>query len=416
MTIVAVETMKKIVIAYNSAACMKGKDLYLKRILESNTGVSCWLFGGDDVSEDSNLDKLCEVIGDCEAYVYLFVAPDSPLGEQVVDSARLKLQYAYQHKKRILFVSLDGSGLPDEFSGFGVDKVYDGTSSQALDHFCKLILGSSEEDSDGDTMFRLGDDYFYGWNGKQCDYGAAVSCYKQAADEGSLDALLALGNCYQHGDGVDRDPGKAFQCYMEAAKGLPDAMYEVAACYHYGCGVNKDYSEAFKWYLEAANEGHFEANYQVAECYRFGRGVESNHVQAVSRYEKAAERGHMEAMYDLGNCYQYGEGVERDLAMSLRWFERAAELGHFDALKEVADCYLFGDGVEANPQKGVELYRQAATQGCLPALTALAECYRFGIGVEKNEELAVEYYKEAAGQGDPEAIDSLKDMGYTVWI
>ena len=48
-------------------------------------------------------------------------------------------------------------------------------------------------------------------------YQAAIKCYERASALGCVEAKLALGFCYFHGDAVDQNYSKAVECFEEAA-------------------------------------------------------------------------------------------------------------------------------------------------------------------------------------------------------
>ncbi len=64
---------------------------------------------------------------------------------------------------------------------------------------------------------QLGEDYYYGKNGKTQDYNKAVYWYEKSANQGYDFAQYSLGYCYQHGQGVSKDYTKAVYWYEKAA-------------------------------------------------------------------------------------------------------------------------------------------------------------------------------------------------------
>ena len=74
-------------------------------------------------------------------------------------------------------------------------------------------------------------------------------------------AQIALGLCYDHGDGVIADPKKAFEWYLKAAKqGHSDyAMFIVGSCYEQAKGTERDVEAAREWYSRAAKDGYEDA-------------------------------------------------------------------------------------------------------------------------------------------------------------
>jgi len=126
-------------------------------------------------------------------------------------------------------------------------------------------------------------------------YGEAFLMLKALAEEGYSDpeALVALGDCYCHGEGVDMD-----------------------------------YREAMVWYAKAAEMGHDFAQKEMGDCYFFGKGgMPQDFRMAVEWWGKSAGQGNYGAQFNLGSCYCNGEGVSKDYAKAAAWYRKAAEQG-----------------------------------------------------------------------------------------
>ena len=68
------------------------------------------------------------------------------------------------------------------------------------------------------------------------------------AERGNLNAQFNLAFVYQHGEGVAKDPQKAFDWYLIAARrGHPSAQFNVSELYLKGEGVSKDIVWAYVW-------------------------------------------------------------------------------------------------------------------------------------------------------------------------
>ena len=149
-------------------------------------------------------------------------------------------------------------------------------------------------------LYTIGDDYYYGRNGKKQDYAEAVRYYREAAEQGHADAQYHLGICYYWGHGVDASETEAVKWYRKAAEqGHADAQYRLGFCYEYGRGVDESKTEAVKWYRKAAEQGHADAQYRLGFCYEYGRGVDESKTEAVKWYRKAAEQGDLMAKIGL---------------------------------------------------------------------------------------------------------------------
>ena len=61
------------------------------------------------------------------------------------------------------------------------------------------------------------------------------ACYEQAASSGHSPAEFALAVCYEKGRGVEKDPVKAIEIFMQAAEhGDAAAQFKLGEAYYYG--------------------------------------------------------------------------------------------------------------------------------------------------------------------------------------
>lgn len=79
-----------------------------------------------------------------------------------------------------------------------------------------------------------------------------VLIYRMAADQGSVDAMNALGYCYSAGVGVQRDLALSVWWYRRAA-GLGNiaAMLSLSLCCRDGVGTGKNTRESVRWVRRA---------------------------------------------------------------------------------------------------------------------------------------------------------------------
>ena len=89
------------------------------------------------------------------------------------------------------------------------------------------------------------------------DYETAVPLLRMAADAGSDQAQLWLGNCYDAGMGVEQNAEEAVKYYrLTADQGFPVALFAVGDCYYLGTGVEKDPEAAREWYQKSLDAGY----------------------------------------------------------------------------------------------------------------------------------------------------------------
>lgn len=104
-----------------------------------------------------------------------------------------------------------------------------------------------------EAIFQRAEAYYYGQNGQAHDTAKALELYRQAAEQGHIEAQFALG----------------------AALKMP--------------GEYKNTREAVKWLRKAAEQGHQEAQAELGHCYEFGVGVEINLQEADKWYRMGEE-------------------------------------------------------------------------------------------------------------------------------
>ncbi len=92
------------------------------------------------------------------------------------------------------------------------------------------------------------------------DYNAAAKWYYEAAELGSVGAITQLGNFYRRGQGVEQNPEKGLEWYLNAVAINPDynpeTLLAIGLMYQKGEGTEPDTQEALLWMRQAAESGH----------------------------------------------------------------------------------------------------------------------------------------------------------------
>jgi TPR repeat protein len=182
---------------------------------------------------------------------------------------------------------------------------------------------------------------------------------EEESKKNSTRAWDNLGRYFFNGLGVERDYGKALECYHKAAELKSGwAMEQIGWCYEKGLGVPFDENEALKWYRKAAESGQTWSMGHVAVWNETGRGTEKNPVEAYRWYRKRAETGGGDRWADenVGRCHEKAIGTKKDDAEALRWYERAAQKGSLWAGEQAGRFYEEGIGTEGNPEMAYRFY------------------------------------------------------------
>lgn len=270
------------------------------------------------------------------------------------------------------------------------------------------MLKKAAELGSGDAMMSLGDHYYYHLPIDEKDFVEAVRWYQAGADIDHARSCDALATMYAYGFGVDADTQKADELYERAASlGYSYALIRLGIMYERN---GLDYAKALDSYERAAAAGERSAGYKIGYMYDEGRGVEQNNDKAMEWYKKSADMGYSSAMVNLGAMYYNGQGTEVDYTTALSLFERAAELENSGGYNWLGWMYEHGSGVEVDITRAVSLYTKASEMGSGNATYHLANCYRDGKGVEKNIEKARELYNKAVSLGEELAKDALEKL------
>ena len=126
-------------------------------------------------------------------------------------------------------------------------------------HFTEQPV-NTRKDISAEEAIILGDEYYFGKNGKNIDFGQAIKYYNIAAKQKNADAEYKLGTLYF--DGI--------------------------------C-VTQSYEKAIFWFEQAAFHKHAKAHLRLAQCYEKGLGVPQDHKKALSHYEQASISGEHDA-------------------------------------------------------------------------------------------------------------------------
>jgi hypothetical protein len=147
---------------------------------------------------------------------------------------------------------------------------------------------------------------------------------KELAEKGDAIAQFNLGDCYDNGQVVLKDPVEAVKWYRKSAEqGVAQAQYKFGYCYYHGVGVLKDPVEAVKWYHKAAEQGFVDAQLFLVRCYDDGIGVPKDSVEADKWFRWSAEHGDVNAQYNLGRCYSIGERFTKDVVEAYAYYNLA---------------------------------------------------------------------------------------------
>lgn len=116
------------------------------------------------------------------------------------------------------------------------------------------------------------------------DQRLAAHYFRLAADKGNIAAAYKLGEIYENGQGLARDPIQAFHWYMKAAaRNDKHGQLKVGWCYQKGIAVAADPAIAAIWYRTAAENHNIWGYHMLAFMLADGEGMKQD-VALARRY------------------------------------------------------------------------------------------------------------------------------------
>ena len=172
-----------------------------------------------------------------------------------------------------------------------------------------------------------------------------LAALENAADAGQPMAMWQLGTMYENGEGVDRDPVKAFSYFAQIANQHADAAPK---------GVEADIvAQSFVKVGDYYKEGLPDA----------GIPADANRSHALLLHA-ATYFGDADAQYRVGLLYTQEDEMGVSPLQSARWFSLAARKGHCPAQAQLGDMMFHGvEGIQAQPVEGL-MWLVIAQQRC----------------------------------------------------
>lgn len=226
-----------------------------------------------------------------------------------------------------------------------------------IEKYTKEALEKKALDGDADAMWQLSllcqdegdEDESANWFGKALDAGqtdallyAAELCLnkelevysvdhaemylKQAADQGSIKAMLQLGKL----------------ALGDLEEGFMQAAIRLAQTENADKTPSPEHQKQFAWYSLAAEAGDINAMYNVAVAYHLGYPVEEDQAQAFARLKRAVDSGDLMSMYLLAYLYENGLGTEKDIDKAVEIYTASGEKGVRGSLLRLYGIYHEG--------------------------------------------------------------------------
>ena len=182
-------------------------------------------------------------------------------------------------------------------SGCSYAPVYDDQGNEVDNHkcpFCRTPAPTSEKEANerdkkrmeaGDpiAIYNIGRNYYSGLSGYTQDYKKALELWHQAGELGYANAYNNIGYCYNSGNGVEVDKGKAKQFYELAAMGGDSTA-------RHNLGNNEtrvgNYDRALKHSMIAVRGGDSDSLITIKGIYLNGYATKEDYTKGLQLYQE----------------------------------------------------------------------------------------------------------------------------------
>lgn len=219
---------------------------------------------------------------------------------------------------------------------------------------------------------------------------------------GDTDAVLELAHNFDEGDGVPKDPFRAYALFLKAAsagsvEGLEQAGFHELT----GTGTVKDPAKALESFRKATLLGSGYAAQQIGWMYEQANGVPQSDQMAVQWYQRAIGQGNFDACGPLGWLTENGRGTAKDDALAAKIYYTGASHGDNISQDNLGWLCVEGRGVTGkNYALAMTLFHESAKQGNARAEGNIGYMHEQGLGVSVDESTAMDWYKRSADHGD----------------
>ena len=250
-----------------------------------------------------------------------------------------------------------------------------------------------------EAAYILYDIYSRGLYGVEKNQKEAIYYVRIASDGGLPKGMLALGEMYRLGLGVNPNNDESFRLTrkaLDAEPDLVDAMVLLGRYHAEGIGTRVDPREAYRYYQEAAESGSQQAEYEGALLVLKGLVPEANFAEAMNTFRKLADAGLPEAAFQYGHILFLGNGVPRNMTLAEEYLRKAVDKGIKEAFMPYATVLDFrGDYDNAILWYKVLADESIGTEVSAEAAARLGEIYDI-LGRYRD---ARRYYEQAYNAG-----------------
>jgi uncharacterized protein len=239
---------------------------------------------------------------------------------------------------------------------------------------------------------------------------AGMRIIRDAAEEGSPEALTIVGRSYERGIGVPKDLVTATMYYIRASRMSSQRAPRLLARLMEQPGffeilksrtARHDSDAEVAWAALSA----LKIDYLMTQK----EGIITEK-QALEFLNRAAAGNHVQGLIELGLCYYSGRWVKEDRNEAVALWKRAAKSGSREASTRLATLAVRSEKEPKKLSDAITELEQASQKGSVLAQVALGYCYETGTGVVKKTSEAVRLYRSSAQRGSQDAYYALRRM------
>jgi len=219
------------------------------------------------------------------------------------------------------------------------------------------------------------------------DPTAAFYWFKKSADANDVQAQLYIAAAYLFGYGAPKNPDKARQYYIGAAKqGSSIGQYAIAEYF-----IDSRHADNKKlgliWLDKALAQHNPKAQLLMSRLYVEGKMYPKSMEKANEWVDLAVAQGYPAALIQKGNMARDQE----DFNAAKDWYTKAAEMGYVPGELALGQLYMDKKSSLYDAKKGYLWVLKAAQNDLLEAQRVLSEMYQAGANGDIDKNLAKEW-------------------------
>lgn len=225
---------------------------------------------------------------------------------------------------------------------------------------------------------------------------------RAAAERGSPEALLLIGEWHEEGRYVRKDAVMAASCYIRAMRldspRAPKMLYDLIQ--------RDDFFTDLKHRIDKDDPA---AEFVWPELVALGFDHSLTDEQARAMLGNSVRHQYIPGLIAAGNYAINGFWTKKDLKEAEDFWRAAQRMGNDEARLRILTARVLS-GQEVIDPGVIAGLREDAANGSVLAQTLLGYCYEKGMGVSQNTLLASRFYREAAGRGSVAALEGLRRL------